>query len=103
MRFLYWVDRGDNLFPSIHCSMSWLCWLWVRGRKDVPLQWRVLSLVIAVAICISTLTTRQHVFVDIIGGIVLAEVSYALANIPRVRGVYTRFMNRILTTLYADR
>ena len=103
IRFLYWVDSGDNLFPSIHCSMSWLCWLWARGRKDVPLAWRVFALLFAVAICASTLTTRQHVFVDIVGGIVLAEGCYAVASIPRVRGVYTRFMDKLLATLHADR
>ena len=26
MRFLYSVDAADNLFPSMHCLTSWLCW-----------------------------------------------------------------------------
>lgn len=99
MRFLYWIDRGDNLFPSIHCSASWLCWIWVRGRKDIPLFWRVFSLLFAIAICISTLTTRQHVFVDVIGGIALAEACYALAGKEKIRGVYTKAMDLVLTRI----
>ena len=99
MRFLYAVDRSDNLFPSIHCSMSWLCWIWMRGRKEIPLFWRVFSFVFAVAICISTLTTRQHVLVDVFGGILLAEACYALAANAQIRGVYTSAMDRLLRTL----
>ena len=49
MRFLFWIDRADNLFPSIHCSMSWLCWLWVRGKREIPLFWRLASFVFAAA------------------------------------------------------
>lgn len=99
MRFLYAVDRSDNLFPSIHCSMSWLCWLWTRGKKEIPLFWRVFSFVFAVAICISTLTTRQHVLVDVFGGILLAEACYALAANARICGVYSSAMDRLLRTL----
>ena len=99
MRFLFWIDRADNLFPSIHCSMSWLCWLWVRGKREIPLFWRIASFVFAVAVCFSTLTTRQHVFVDVIGGILLAEACYAVAGNACVRGVYTRAMEKLLDTL----
>ena len=99
VRLMYAIDPGDNLFPSIHCSMSWLCWIWVRGRREVPPVWRVLSLVFAIAICISTLTMRQHVFVDIVGGVVLAELCWAVAANPRVCTVYTRAMDGLLDLL----
>lgn len=36
MRLLYWIDAADNLFPSIHCLVSWLCWIGVRRRRDIP-------------------------------------------------------------------
>ena len=95
MRFIYWIDRGDNLFPSIHCSMSWLCWIGLRGKKNVPLGYRIFSLVFAIAVCISTLTTKQHVFVDTIGGIVLAEISWWAAGKAQICAVYTRFIDRL--------
>ena len=25
MQFIYWIDAPTNLFPSIHCLVSWLC------------------------------------------------------------------------------
>lgn len=33
MRFLYSMDAADNLFPSIHCLVSWLCYIGIRGNK----------------------------------------------------------------------
>ena len=96
MRFIFWIDAGDNLFPSMHCSMSWLCWIGLRGRKNVPLGYRVFSLLFALAICVSTLTTKQHVFVDTISGIALAELCWLVAANPRIRGVYTRFIDRLV-------
>lgn len=79
IRFLYWMDKPYNLFPSIHCSVSWLCWISVRKNTQVPKWYRYFALIAAIAVCLSTLTTRQHVLVDIAGGLLVAEVCWALA------------------------
>lgn len=76
----YQSDSPDNLFPSLHCFMSWLCWIGVRGNDHIPKWYRNLSLVIAIAICISTLTVKQHVFVDAVAGVLLAEICYILSG-----------------------
>ena len=34
--WLYSIDAADNLFPSIHCLVSWFCYLGIRGRKEIP-------------------------------------------------------------------
>lgn len=99
MKLLYWVDRPDNLFPSLHCLVSWLCWIGVRKRKDVSVFYRYGSLLIAVAICLSTMTTKQHVLVDVIGGIALAEICYAAAGASKIRGVYSALIARLLRRL----
>ena len=96
MRFMYSVDTPDNLFPSIHCLNSWLCWAGVRGNRNVPLRVRVSALVAALLVCVSTLTVRQHVIADVIAGIVLAEIAYLLAGFPAVRSVYGRLADRIV-------
>ena len=95
LRLLYRIDAPDNLFPSIHCLVSWLCWVGVRGRTDLPKAYRWFSFVAAIAVCLSTLTTRQHVIVDVAGGIVLAELCYWLCGYPAVRGVYGRMVDAI--------
>ncbi len=79
MVWLYRVDAADNLFPSIHCLSSWLCFIAVRKQKRVPKAYKVISAVLAILVCISTLTTKQHVVVDVIAGVLLAEVSSKLA------------------------
>lgn len=95
MVFLYWMDAADNLFPSIHCLVSWLCWIGVRKRKDIPAAYRYFSLAAAIVICISTLTTRQHVIIDMIGGILLAEACYYVAGYKKVCDVYAVILSWI--------
>lgn len=36
LRFLYEIDAPDNLFPSIHCLVSWNCYIGVRNIKEYP-------------------------------------------------------------------
>ena len=80
MRLLYRIDAADNLFPSIHCLTSWFCYIAVRKNRKISEGYRYLSLFIALSICMSTLTTKQHVIVDVAGGIGLSEISYFLVE-----------------------
>lgn len=95
MKLLYSVDAADNLFPSIHCLVSWLCWIGVRRRKDISLLYRNFSLAMAVVVCISTLTTRQHVIADVVGGILLAEICYYLSGTMKVCIIYSSMILRL--------
>ena len=80
MTFTYSVDTPDNLLPSIHCFVSWLCWIGTRNNPHFPRRYQYLTLFAAIAICFSTLTVKQHVIVDAAAGIALAELSYLLAG-----------------------
>ena len=77
---VYQNDSPDNLLPSIHCFSSWLCWIGTRGNPQIPVWYQFASLLIAIAICLSTLTVKQHVIVDVVAGIMLAEFSYYIAG-----------------------
>ncbi len=99
MRFLYNIDSADNLFPSIHCLMSWLCWVCVRRRKDIPALYRYFSLLFALAVCVSTLTTRQHVIVDVFAGVALAEFCYFVAGFGKIKNLYSKMIGYILKLL----
>ncbi len=81
MKMTYQVDSADNLLPSIHCFVSWLCWIAVRRHDRIPGWYRYLSLIIALAVCISTLTVKQHVVADVVTGILLAEISYVITGL----------------------
>ncbi len=95
MEFLYTIDSADNLFPSFHCLVSWFCWVGVRKRPDIPAALRVCSLVIAIAICISTLTTKQHVIADVIISIAMAEGFYLLAGIKKITAAFEKTFTRL--------
>ncbi len=78
MRWLYCTDAADNLFPSIHCLTSWFCVIAVRNQKTISSWYKYLSVVLARAVCVSTLTTKQHVLPDVVVGVLLAEICYRL-------------------------
>lgn len=92
MRFVYAVDAADNLFPSIHCLVSWFCYIGLRGRRDIPVWYRAASCIMAVLVCISTLTTKQHVIVDVFGGVFLAEFCLRMGKRPKLCRMYERLI-----------
>ena len=81
--FVYRVD-GDrtafNLFPSYHCLASLYCYLGVRKQPEISKGYKAYTLVMTVLICLSTVFTKQHYFMDIIGGLLLALVSYLVTE-----------------------
>lgn len=95
LSIIYQMDEPNNLFPSIHCFASWLCWIGVRKRDDIPLAYRWFSLLMAAAICVSTVTVRQHLLADVISGVLLAELCYRLAGYDGLRSRYSRLINTV--------
>ena len=93
--WLYSIDDADNLFPSIHCLVSWFCYLGIRGRKEIPCWYQRVSMVIAVLVFASTLLTKQHVIVDVAGGILLAELCFFIGKKTDLYRIYERFGSRI--------
>lgn len=94
IRILYQLDPADNLFPSLHCFISWLCYIGVRGNKTVPRWVRSFALVFSILVFLSTLTTRQHVIIDIFAGVLLAELCYFLATRVPVLSLLEKFRKK---------
>ena len=78
MTYVYNTDTPVNLFPSMHCQISWYCFLAVYGHKEINKCYQVVSFIIAILVCISTVVIRQHYFVDIIAGVAIAEITFRL-------------------------
>lgn len=76
MRWLYEIDAPSNLFPSIHCLVSWLCYIGIRKNKNIPVCYRAFSCIFALLVMASTQFTKQHYIVDVFGAVVIAEVLY---------------------------
>lgn len=96
MHFLYWIDAPDNLFPSLHCSTAWLCWLGVRRMKSLPRWVSPATLLLVFVICLSTLTTRQHVLVDVASGTALAGICWLSARSEWLLGLYSRLIGAVM-------
>lgn len=95
VRLLYAADTPVNLFPSIHCLVSWFCYIGIRRNPRIPLWYRRTSCLIALLVFISTLVTRQHVIADVAGAVVLAEISLRLGEIPVLWKTYGRIFDRL--------
>lgn len=93
LRIVYRMDAADNLFPSIHCLTSQFCFIAVRRCSSIPKWYKLFSMAAAVLICISTLTTKQHVVVDVLMGVALAEFSYVLVRMTGLSRLYHRLLN----------
>lgn len=97
LAFLYASDTPEGLFPSMHCLCSWLCWAAVRGRREVPAPWRAFSLVFALAVAASTLTTKQHVLADAMAGLALGELTWQAAGRTGLGQRYRRLWTKRTT------
>ena len=76
------VDRPFNCFPSLHVSFAFLSAFvtWTeRPRAGGAL------LVMAVLIGASTMYVKQHWFLDVVAGALLAGLAFRLARQPRIR------------------
>ena len=76
---LYRIDAPDHLFPSLHCLESWVCLRSSLRMKKVGKGYRFFSLVMTVLVFLSTIFLKQHVLLDIPGGILVYECGMFLA------------------------
>ncbi len=88
MELLYFVDTPTNLFPSAHCLIAWLGTRFIFCSKELPHRklhcW--ISATGCVLVFLSTLYTKQHVLVDILGAIAVSETGFYLSfhsNLPQ--------------------
>lgn len=90
---IYRMDPALDLFPSIHCLESWMCFRGVLGDARIPRWYQWFSGAFALAVCLSTLFTKQHVVADVVAGVAIAEVMLWLARKFRWGGRAQRAMS----------
>lgn len=79
-KLIYSADSPDNLFPSIHCLESWICFRGAMRCKKVGNGYKGFMFIFAILVFASTVLVKQHVFVDILGGIAVVEIGLFLAR-----------------------
>ncbi len=66
-----------NAFPSLHVAISAVCALGYLSIKSKLFKWMATWTILIIA---STVLTKQHYFLDIVGGIFLAAGSFYIAK-----------------------
>lgn len=100
MNYVYSSDTPVNLFPSMHCLISWFCYIGIRNCKEICISYRIFSLIMAILVCISTVTIKQHFIVDIFAGIIIAEAVYYLVKRSNVWNPIYNFFEKLNAKLH---
>ena len=82
MRFVYLVDfKGKNCMPSMHCSMCFLMiFSTVAAAGQFPVALSLCLIVVCLMIVLSTVLTKQHVIIDVVTGLGMAVLCWALTK-----------------------
>lgn len=78
LSWLKQVDSAGNACPSLHVAFAVFAGMWldrVLVEMRLPVAARCLNLAWCVAIAYSTLSTKQHVLVDVIAGAALGAMA----------------------------
>lgn len=71
---IFSADKPISLFPSIHCLESWMCFR-TATMMAKPNRWYCTAqFVFTLLVFASVVLVKQHFFIDIIGGVVVAEI-----------------------------
>lgn len=71
------LDGTGNSLPSLHVATAAYCALWLHDlfkRMSAPAALQLCNLLWCALIVYSTLAIKQHVFLDVVGGLALAAV-----------------------------
>ncbi len=84
--FIYKIDAADNLFPSIHCLESYIITRGTLRITSLPLWYKAVTVFFTILVFASTVLVKQHVIIDIVGAIAVAELGLFAVDFLEKRG-----------------
>lgn len=75
--FLKSMDAAGNAFPSMHVASALFSYVWLNRhlmQMQAPKGLMIVNLVWCLGILYSTMATKQHVFLDVVGGVALGGI-----------------------------
>jgi len=92
LRFLYDADPPYNCFPSLHVAHSFVS---AFACYHVHRTVGITAILAAAVVGVSTLFTKQHYILDVLAGVLLAAVAYALFLRTAPHGEAAEFDRRV--------
>jgi membrane-associated phospholipid phosphatase len=89
LTWLKQVDAAGNACPSLHVAFAVFSGIWLNralAEMRMPLVIRLFNYTWCAAIAYSTLSTKQHVLVDVIGGGILGAIAGTFGIVKIVPG-----------------
>lgn len=77
---IYKIDSPINLFPSVHCLESWICYRSSRDRRFFSKTYEIMMGIMTILVFLSTILIKQHLFVDMVGAVIVAEFGLAVSK-----------------------
>ena len=87
---LYKIDTPRNLFPSLHCLESWLCFRGALKLKGIRKWYAPLSFIFTLLVFASTILIKQHVPLDIIAGILVGEIGLLISKLTKAGRIFEK-------------
>lgn len=72
-----------NCFPSLHCAISMLFLLFIIYYKEGKTHIKLFTIIMSILIMLSTLFVKQHVFIDLISGDILATIVFIISILDK--------------------
>ncbi|MBQ1988431.1 MAG: phosphatase PAP2 family protein [Clostridia bacterium] len=79
-RLIYSADAPDNLFPSIHCLESYICFRGATLSEKLPRSYTWVTGIFSVMVFASTVLVKQHFVLDIFAGIAVGEIGLQVSR-----------------------
>lgn len=89
------VDTAGNACPSLHVAIAFYSAFWLQAQLravGAGRSWQAVNWLWCTLIVYSTLATKQHVFIDVLGGLLLGGAGAALALAGYRRWFGSRFL-----------
>lgn len=87
LRLLYRIDGPQNLCPSLHVVISYLCWRCTMGCKRIPKWYQWFNLFFLILVCFCILFVKQHFIADIGAALVITEGALIISRLTRIERV----------------
>lgn len=95
---IYSLDIPNNLFPSVHCLASYMCFRGAITLKNVGKGYKTATLIFSLLVFASTVFVKQHFFIDIFGGIIAVEIGILLTRLLKLDKIFPK-LNRLASKL----